>query len=267
MLLNKQYKDAAFLLIARHLGRNFNSLESSQEFDKKFDQNSTRQAIQGNYKKINEFNRFKRFKRPAIHNRPKIDHKQSYFSHFFAKTSAFLHVSNSLTVIKINLTRCYKMPNIKNTPNGTNNRTHYDYKDRSSALPKQESVLASVFHAFALPAAICAIGVTFFWSLPANSQTLNCINAKTTAEFTVCNSEKLMLLDERVDEIFTIAFADQPTKPQQQAISRQHNNWRIKRASCGGDNTCLSKLYTSHIESLAASATSQSNITAFSSNN
>lgn len=155
------------------------------------------------------------------------------------------------------------MPNIKNAHYLAHTKTNAPTSDTTN----QESIFTSLFHAFAIPTVICAAGVTFFWSLPANSQTLNCVEAKTTAEFTVCNSEKLMVLDERVDEIYAIAFADQPTKPQQQAISREHNNWRIKRASCGSDNACLSTAYTRHIESLAASATSQSNITAFSTAN
>lgn len=153
--------------------------------------------------------------------------------------------------------------NIKTDPYGTFAQS----KTEHIAHVEQESVFVSLFHAFVIPAAICAAGVTFFWSLPANSQTLICSSAKTTAEFTICNSEKLMILDERVDEFFTIAFADQPTKPQQQAISREHNNWHIKRASCGSNNTCLATVYTKHIESLAASATSRTNLSAFSSNN
>lgn len=160
-------------------------------------------------------------------------------------------------------------PNINSNPYGTFTRS----ETAQIARAEQEAILTSLFHAFVIPTAICAAGVTLFWSLPANSQTpvnstaLICSNAKITAEFTVCNSEKLMILNERVDEIYTIAYADQPTKPQRQAISREHNNWRIKRASCGSDNACLSTLYTKHIETLAASATSQSNITAFSTNN
>lgn len=132
---------------------------------------------------------------------------------------------------------------------------------------EKETMLVSLFHAFAIPTAICVAGIAFFWSLPASSQTLTCSKANTTAEFTVCNSEELMVLDERVDEIYAIALADQATKPQKQAVSREHNNWRIIRASCGSNNDCLAKVYTNHIESLAASATSQSNITAFKSEN
>lgn len=127
-----------------------------------------------------------------------------------------------------------------------------------------ESVLTSLFHAFVIPSAICAAGVAFLWALPANSQTLKCGNAKTTAEFTICNSENLMVLDERLEKVYVVAFADQATKPQQQALSRKHNHWLIKRASCGGDSICLSTLYKTHIETVSGSVKSSTNLTAFS---
>ncbi|MBL1406902.1 MAG: hypothetical protein COC17_04570 [Hyphomicrobiales bacterium] len=151
------------------------------------------------------------------------------------------------------------MPIFQNDPFETFSKSDYEQIRQA----EKESILVSLFHAFAIPTAICVAGIAFFWSFPASSQTLTCSKAKTTAEFTVCNSEKLMILDERVDEIYAIALADQPTKPQKQAVSREHNNWQIKRASCGSNNACLAKVYTKHIESLAASATSQTNITAF----
>lgn len=153
----------------------------------------------------------------------------------------------------------YTMPTIKNEPFESFSKSEYEQIEQVG----KETILVSLLHSFAIPTAICIAGVAFLWSLPANSQTLTCSKATTTAEFTVCNSEKLMVLDERVDEIYSIALADQPTKPQKQAVSREHNNWQIKRASCGSNNNCLAKMYTSHIESLVASATSQSNITAF----
>lgn len=129
---------------------------------------------------------------------------------------------------------------------------------------ESESVLTSLFHAFVIPAAICAAGVAFFWSLPAHSQTLKCGSAKTTAEFTICNSENLMVLDERLEKVYVVAFADQATKPQQQALSRKHNHWLIKRASCGSDSACLSTLYKTHIEIVSGSVKSVTNLTAFS---
>ncbi|MFK7901220.1 MAG: lysozyme inhibitor LprI family protein [Nitratireductor sp.] len=112
-----------------------------------------------------------------------------------------------------------------------------------------------------IPTILCVAGILTFSSLPANSQTVSCATAGTTAEFTICNDEDLVVLDEQMGNILNVTLANQPTKPQRQAINKSQNLWNIRRTDCASNNQCLKDLYAGRIDELAATGP---NLTAFS---
>lgn len=105
--------------------------------------------------------------------------------------------------------------------------------------------------ALVLPSLICAAGVALFWTLPANAQQVSCDRAATAAEFTICNSEDLQSLDERLGKVFAASYAAQPTLPQRQAVSRQHGEWLKQRNECGGDPTCIAIRYEERLSGIS----------------
>ena len=120
-----------------------------------------------------------------------------------------------------------------------------------NTLNSNENIgIQTLFQAFVIPAAICAVGLTLFWSLPAQAQSFSCSNASTAAEFTVCNSENLQILDEKLNEVFADSFVTAATVPQRQKIARKQSKWVQKRNSCRTDVSCLSRRYQERIRVL-----------------
>ena len=120
-------------------------------------------------------------------------------------------------------------------------------------LSEQEWI-SSAFRALILPAAICAGGLTLFWSLPANAQSFSCAAAEKPAEFAICNDENLMALDEKLGEAFGDKFVNASTSPARQAVARAHSTWIKKRNECGADFTCLKLRYEERIKVLSSRA-------------
>jgi len=124
------------------------------------------------------------------------------------------------------------------------------YLDENSQTAQTESIVKSLFHAFVIPAAICVAGVALFWSLPANAQSLNCALASTSAEFAICNDERLIVLDEKLEQAFVATYVNASTTPQQQAVTRDHSVWLKQRNACGNDLDCLADQYKIRIKAL-----------------
>lgn len=116
------------------------------------------------------------------------------------------------------------------------------------------NLLSASIRALALPAVICAAGMAFFAALPANAQSFSCETADQTAEFAICNDENLLLLDEKLGEIFARKYVNASTSPQRQAVTREQTSWLQKRNACGDDFTCLTLRYRERIRELQSRA-------------
>lgn len=122
------------------------------------------------------------------------------------------------------------------------------------AAPVDESAdVRTIFGAIATPAAICIAGLALFWSLPAAAQSFPCAEASKPAEFAICNSENLLIMDENMNKIFTTVYQSAATAPQRQSVVRRHNGWRLKRDACGNDFTCLNLRYQERLSELRSS--------------
>ncbi len=118
----------------------------------------------------------------------------------------------------------------------------------------EASWLGATARAILLPAAICLGGIAMFWSLPANAQSFNCTNAANAAEFTICNNETLILLDEKLGEKFADKFVQASTSPQRQSVARKQTEWVKKRNACRTDVPCLELRYNERINQLDSRA-------------
>ncbi|MCB1439896.1 MAG: hypothetical protein H6888_00505 [Nitratireductor sp.] len=113
----------------------------------------------------------------------------------------------------------------------------------------------TILGALALPALICAAGLTLFWSLPAHAQsaenqTFDCASASKAAEFEICNNEKLLIKDEKLSAMFQKRFINASTRPEQQSLSRDHQQWVEKRDACGANSACIDLRYDERLKTL-----------------
>lgn len=115
----------------------------------------------------------------------------------------------------------------------------------------QDEMGATLIQALVLPAAICAFGLTLFWSLPSSAQSFSCAAAERSAEFAICNDETLQQLDQEIGALIRARFEEAETRPQRQATSREHNDWLKKRNACGSDLTCLNLRYEERLSTLS----------------
>lgn len=115
--------------------------------------------------------------------------------------------------------------------------------------PETESITKSLLQAFAIPAAICAVGTVLFWSLPVNAQSLDCAKAVETVEFAICNDESLIVLDERMEKAFVTNYVS-AAPAQQKAVMKEHSNWLRERNACGGNLACIAIQYKNRLEAL-----------------
>ena len=107
-----------------------------------------------------------------------------------------------------------------------------------------------ILQALALPTAVCLAGLALFWSLPAQAQSFSCAEASRPAEFAICNSENLLIMDEQVGRTFTEAYLNASSAPQRQSVARQHSDWVKRRNACGNDFTCLNLRYEERLTTL-----------------
>jgi uncharacterized protein len=114
-----------------------------------------------------------------------------------------------------------------------------------------------------VPVAIALTAAALFGPAPARSQTLSCAVASTPAQFEICNSETLQVLDEQVDSAFEAALAANETRPGRQQINRQQERWKVERETCKADSACLEQHYQRRLDELSGGPSAQVPITSF----
>ena len=78
---------------------------------------------------------------------------------------------------------------------------------------------------------------------PARPATISCADAAVPAEFAICNSESLLVLDERLDAAYARTYTAMENNPDRQKIAREHLGWKLRRDDCKGDVACLALSY------------------------
>jgi uncharacterized protein len=84
----------------------------------------------------------------------------------------------------------------------------------------------------------------------AGAGTVSCSAASKPAEFAICNSEDLQLLDGRVDELYKSRYSTAPSVSTQTALLRDHRNWLAERNECRADSRCLERHYKARLSKL-----------------
>lgn len=107
--------------------------------------------------------------------------------------------------------------------------------------------VAAILAALAMPLA------TLFIAAPATPQTLSCAAAAIPAEFAICNSEKLQLLNQRVDAAFRNLAAGPDIAAQDRRILKRQAEWLSERDACAADFDCLEARYRQRLEELDGS--------------
>ena len=107
----------------------------------------------------------------------------------------------------------------------------------------------------ALPfAAMAMFGVGAATAADAGS--VYCSAASKPAEFAICNSEDLQVLDSRVSELYKSQFATSASILSQTVLTRDHHKWLAERNDCRANFNCLEKYYAKRLSTLAKSAKS-----------
>ncbi|GIL00602.1 MAG: hypothetical protein BroJett030_05010 [Alphaproteobacteria bacterium] len=87
---------------------------------------------------------------------------------------------------------------------------------------------------------------------PAAAQTIACAAAERPAEFAICNSETLRVLDEKVDAAFQASLEALGDRPRRQQFARRQGQWKIERDACEGNEDCLGQSYARRLDELSA---------------
>ncbi len=95
------------------------------------------------------------------------------------------------------------------------------------------------------------IGVFSLFTTQSFAQSFSCAKAEIPAEFAICNSENLIVLDEQMAKLHRAQSISFSTKPQVQQFSRNGLTSLKKRNACKQDFTCLELRYRERIRALS----------------
>ena len=102
-----------------------------------------------------------------------------------------------------------------------------------------------------IPVALALTGAALLTASPAPADTVSCSSADKPAEFAICNSEDLQILDEKLDNALRREMALLGDRPSQQNLSRRQSQWVVERNACNADDVCLTKRYQERLSELA----------------
>jgi len=105
--------------------------------------------------------------------------------------------------------------------------------------------------------AICAaLGLTLaaLFAMRAQAQSFSCAHAQSPAQMAICNSEDLLVLDEKLSAMVAQRIARARTLSEREALQREQSAWMGQRNTCGGDQACLQRSYGERIVSLSGAA-------------
>jgi hypothetical protein len=102
-----------------------------------------------------------------------------------------------------------------------------------------------------LAAAIALTLAAFFLAGKARAQSFECASAATPAELAICNSEQLLVLDEKLSAMVARRETKASNPILRQVVSDDQAEWARLRNECGVDEACLITRYTMRISELA----------------
>ena len=106
----------------------------------------------------------------------------------------------------------------------------------------------TLLHAAALAAA--AQGLMLAQAAPASAQQFNCREARLKAERTICDSDRLSALDERMTEIYDDLMRAYSSKHDRNKLRRYQRAFLVTRNDCRSDRECIKGAYLDQISVL-----------------
>ncbi len=102
----------------------------------------------------------------------------------------------------------------------------------------------------AIAAAIALSAATLLSAGTAKAQSFSCSGANLPSEMAVCNSEDLLVMDEKLAAMAAQRLTKSSTKPARQSFSREQQAWISRRNECGADPVCLELRYNERMSEL-----------------
>jgi uncharacterized protein len=106
--------------------------------------------------------------------------------------------------------------------------------------------------------AICAaLGLTLASLLVATraqAQSFSCAHSQSQAQMAICNSEDLLVLDEKLSAMVAQRLARAKTLSERETLQREQSAWTGQRNACGSDQACLQRSYGERIVRLSGAA-------------
>jgi uncharacterized protein len=119
------------------------------------------------------------------------------------------------------------------------------------AVVRAAQAPATRIHARDLAAAIILTLASVMLAGKARAQTFPCVAAASPAELAICNSEQLLVLDEKLSAMVSRHQTKAANPILRQVVNEDQDEWRSLRDECGADEACLITRYTMRISELA----------------
>ena len=100
-------------------------------------------------------------------------------------------------------------------------------------------------------AAALALSLAALVSGAARAHSIECTNAQIPAQHAICNSEELLVMDEKLSAMVAQRFSRARTLAQRQELSLAQSQWLVERDRCGANWKCLEARYRDRITGLA----------------
>ena len=107
---------------------------------------------------------------------------------------------------------------------------------------------------FAVRAALALTFAALLFAATAQAQTFSCAYSQSPAQMAICNSEDLLVLDEKLSAMVAQRLARAATLVEREALQREQSAWMGSRNACGNDQACLQLSYGERIARLSGAA-------------
>ncbi len=117
---------------------------------------------------------------------------------------------------------------------------------------RRKPALARRFLHAGMPVAMALSLAALAAAGPARPATVSCPRADKPAEFAICNSETLQVLDQQLDASYRKLLGAAGSRRQQ--VAQEQASWIKQRDACKADMTCLAMRYQERLLDLSSHA-------------
>jgi uncharacterized protein len=106
----------------------------------------------------------------------------------------------------------------------------------------------------AVCAALALTLAALLFATQARAQSFSCAHAQSQAQMAICNSEDLLVLDEKLSAMVAQRIGRARTLTEREALQRDQSAWMGNRNACGSDKACIQRSYGERIAQLSGAA-------------